>query len=275
MAKEFNKIISEVGKTKRRTSRERKTTSGTRRRRSAVVPEYEDISDWRGIETALAALRLDHATVFDVNSPDFVDLNISGGDGASLPFETSNNDARRAGFSTYADSMSSAITSALGAMRPKLLRMAEKDGKGPESEKELSAETILKYKTHAEKLIYRYQRHSGDESFENINWVKFGDWFLAKRADLKSSSWHTYRAAITFQLQRIPDDDAAIALSLIHATDDMVGERNNEASSRVKYFASDDFDRILYHCERHPSESNFNLSNSGPTFDLASVRRNS
>jgi hypothetical protein len=245
MAKEFNGIKSEVGKTKRRTSRERKTAASPRRRRSAAVPEYEDISDWRGIESALAALRLDHATASDVNTPNFADSNAGGG--AQLPFEPSDISAQHVRFSTYADSMSSAITSALGAMRPKLLQMAENEAKGPMSEKDISIETIHRYNTVAEKLIRQYRNDTREYDLENINWVRFAEWFLARRVDLRLASWNLYRAALTFHLQRIPDDDAVIALSLIHSTDDVVGGRNSEASSRVKYFASDDFDRILYH----------------------------
>ena len=260
MAKEFNGIISEIGKAKRRNSGKRKTTVGPRRRRSAAVPEYEDLSDWRGIESALAALQLDHATAFDVNGPNFIDSN-TGGDGVSLLFEPSDIAVQRAGSSVYADSMSSAITSALAAMRPKLLRMAESDTKGPLSEKEPSTATLYQYKCFAEQLISQYQTYSGERSFESITWIKFAEWFLARRADVKSATWHAYRSALTFYLQGIPDDDAAIALSLIHSTDDVVGGRNSEASSRVKYFAPDDFDRILYHCECHPSEANINLSN--------------
>jgi integrase len=260
MAKEFNGIISEMGKAKRRNSGERKTTAGPRGRRSTAVPEYEDISNWRGIESALAALRFDHATAFDVTAPKFIDWNI-GGDGVSLPFELSDIAVQRAGSSVRADSMWSAITSALGAMRPKLLRMAESDTKGPLSEKDPSSETLCQYKRFAERLVCQYQTYSGERSFESINWIKFADWFLTRRVDLKSASWHAYRSALTFYLQRIPDDDAAIGLSLIHSTDDMVGARKSELSLRVKYFSSDDFDRILYHCERHPSQANINLSN--------------
>jgi integrase len=260
MANECSKVISEVGKSKRQADRGRKTASGPRRKRSAVVPEYEDISDWRGMERALAALRLDHATPLDVSAPNFVDSNI-GGDGASLFFESSDIATQHKGFSTYAYSMSSAITSALGAMRPKLLQMAEKEAKGQMGEKDISIETIHQYKAIAEKLIYQYQTDSGEYDSQSINWVRFAEWFLARRVDLKLASWHYYRAALTFFLPRIPDDDTASALSLIHSTDDMVGGRNSEVSSRVKYFASDDFDRILYHCKRYPSESNINLSN--------------
>ena len=77
--------------------------------------------------------------------------------------------------------MSSAITSALGAMRPQLLQMAKQEPKGTESEKEPSAETLVRYKIFAEGLINQYQTYSGEHSsFEHINWVKFAEWFLAQ-----------------------------------------------------------------------------------------------
>jgi hypothetical protein len=54
-------------------------------------------------------------------------------------------------------------------------------------------------------------------------------------------------------------------LSLIHSPDDVIGGRNSETSSRVKYFASDDFDRISYHCERYRSEA------SDPAWRMSNV----
>lgn len=260
MAKKFKGIQSEVGKAKRQTSREQKMAASPRQKRSATVPEYEDTSVLHGIESALEALRLDNATAFDVNTPNFVDSKF-GGDGASFLDERSDTAPQHAEFSIYADSMPSAITSALGAMRPELLRMAVNETKGPTSEKVLSANTLGQYKIDAERLVSQYRTQSGQYGFENTNWVKFAEWFLARRVDLEPASWYTYRAALIYYLEGIPDDDVANALSLIRSTDDMVGGQNSEASSRLKYFAADDFDRILYHCERYPSKSNSYLSN--------------
>ncbi len=260
MTTEFSKIISDVNQAKKKAKRGRKPIHGERRERARKVPEYENIADWRGIETALESVRLDQATPAGAETPRFISFDLHRDTTAASPFPyTPARQGTRSG--VYADSMGQAISSAMEAMRPQLLQMAKGDAPYASGEKAPSTETLSQYRVHFNGLIAQYQRHTGLRDAENIDWIKFADWFIARQADLSSGTWRVYRAALAAQLERIPSDDAATALSLVHSIDNLDSKKDDLESSRMKLILPADYDRILYHCCRNPSLSNTCLAN--------------
>ncbi len=260
MATEFSKIISDINQVEKSARRGRKPAHGERQGGARKTPEYENIADWKVIESALESVRLDQATPAGAETPWFADFGPYGSsaEAGSLPYGSTG----RAGDSGgHADSMSQAISSAMDALRPQLLKMAKKEIGHIKGEGAASAETLSNYRAQFNGLIAQYQRHNGARDAENIEWVRFANWFIARQTDLSSSTWQTYRAALTSQLERIPSDDAIAALSLVQSANDSAAGKIYSESLRVKFISPDDYDRILFYCARNPSRSSAYLAN--------------
>ena len=260
MAAELNKITSGVNPTQKKAKRGRKAILSERGERARKVPDYEDVANWSGIEDALSAVRFDRATAAGVETPRFFSVNVANISPAEsiLPTETVEQSGKS---SLYVGSMSEAISSALGAMRPQLLRMAENDARRASGDNAPSPETLVQYQHHTTSLIAQYQKYSGLRDAENINWIEFAEWFITRQVDLPPSTWQTYRSALTSYLERIPSDDAAAASSLLHSIEELAAKKENHASSRVKFILPVDFNRIIWHCDRYPTQTNSRLAN--------------
>ncbi|WP_234731767.1 hypothetical protein [Acidocella facilis] len=224
-------------------------------RRRLPVPDYEEISDWRGIEGVLSS---SHARRSGEGRLD-------GLRGGESPEEII---ARNQNSTVTVNSMREAIESVVVSLRPQLDMMAETEQNSMARVGVAANQATLdQYKVQLERLVSRYFREFGGSDIEHISWAHFAEWFLSCQYDVNPRSWRIYRSAVLSYLERIPMDEAFFASSILRADDEerLFRERaesgETEDSLRTKYVLPDDFDRILFFCERNRSVSNVLLSN--------------
>jgi hypothetical protein len=228
---------------------------------SQYIPQYEDPADLRDIERLLAVSR-DNPTIRDdiPGNPSTGHFPMTPQEPPLIRLSPLEMIAQNRTPMAVAN-LREAITSATAALRPHLDRIAEDEmrnayygGRFP------NKDTIAHYRTCVDTLRNQYIGQRGGKDIEDIDWPAFAEWFLSRQwdRDLKPATWRVYRTAIIEYLQRIPGDEAIYALAVIRTEDEVRFTAPSE-SKRVKKFRLDDYDRVIFYCHNHPSDSNRSL----------------
>ena len=292
-SKPLDEIIPEQAEDKRSgKGKAGRVTAEVKLKRGQLIPDYDKLADWRGIESVLIESRQDPAIPADLpGSLPQGEFPITPDDKPMLGLSPLEMIARN-NHHVIVKSLEEAIISAKAALRPHLdwiamdeirhayqstkeARSAEtayqdtKEARSAETayqgtKKARSAETTNQYRDAVVMQTNLYLAQKGGKDVGDINWPAFAEWFLSRKFDakLKSSSWMFYRTAIIAHLERIPDDEAIYALAVLSTEDEgsyVPSGRKRTENLKVKKFCPDDFDRAIYYCHCRKSDSCISL----------------
>ncbi len=224
-------------------------------KRARDIPAYEQVSDWRGIESALSGpardayhLNLREEEVGDNQSasgPGFYEDPKKRAEMALSPLEISQTVKPQ----FLLGDMQSAIQSAMTSMKTHLEGLIKDEETNVTGQKSRNEETHAQYAQKAQQLINQYIRQNESVDSDNIVWSDFAEWLVSRQLDLSAMSWRIYKSSVMAMLERIPTDDAAYAMALLKSEDETgEAEYSESRMQRIKRFTPEDFDRALYAC---------------------------